>query len=272
MFKYLIFYAIRFYRNLTGAVQFNIKYLNSQHFILDNKLEIMNSLKAFPVLTAIFFSSLLQGQERNFNDLMAESELIYNEYLDDYEIYNGIESIYLKQFGEKVKAGFDRYLRSNGYKDMVSEFNWEFKVVKMNEGQKNILVLPGCKVLVSLDMFSVANNEAKMVWLITHGLAHTLLEGNDKNTMNFFRLKGKNFVGYTQSKELKADEWGAELMAISGYDPEIGVEIWKNLKDDENIEYRDYHPFYEDKLMHMMRNANDAKKMAKSEFGVYSFQ
>ena len=121
-------------------------------------------------------------------------------------------------------------------------------------------------------MFSVANNEAKMVWLITHGLAHTLLEGNDKNTMNFFRLKGKNFVGYTQSKELKADEWGAELMAISGYDPEIGVEIWKNLKDDENIEYRDYHPFYEDKLMHMMRNANDAKKMAKSEFGVYSFQ
>lgn len=232
----------------------------------------MNPNKAFSFFTCILFSSAVTAQLDSNSDLIPASKALYADYLDKFETSgSSMQNRLLKKVADDLKTASIRFINATGRNEPLYEYSWACDEVKGGGEEQNLLVMPGGKILFFSEMFSLANSENKIAWYLSHGIAHTLIDEGEDNTIQDFGILGAEGKGFTHFEELLADQLGAKIMAIAGYDPKVGVDIWQELQDSEHVRYLDHHPFYEDRIMNLNNFAVDGKNVAR-EYGTTQFK
>ncbi|MGY5851111.1 M48 family metalloprotease [Salegentibacter sp. F14] len=222
-------------------------------------------LKPFVLLIlSIFFCAPLRAQLDGNTELIPASNVLYTQYLDEHKPLYGSQLALIIGTGKKIEEATKRFLIGNGKSALLHHIDWEFKLVKGDD--VNLLVFPGGKVLVYDNLWSVVSNQLDLAWLMAHGMAHTLIDEGEENTVQSYGTGSKSDNGFTDFEELMADELGMKLMAIAGFSPSGVADFWENLSV-SNAEYLEYHPDYIDKSMSLKMFARDARDVAK-DFGV----
>jgi len=226
----------------------------------------------------------------------------YDQFLSQNNVVTGTsQSEMIRRVGQRIAVASERYLNSRGFNDYLKDYKWEYNLV--NDETINAWCMPGGKIVFYTGILPVAENETAVAAIMGHEVAHALanhgqqrmsagmlqqlgavagnvaLEGNQERAIfNQAYGVGSNVLGmlpFSRSHETQADEIGAYLMAIAGYNPEEAAELWKRMKAASGgqapPEFMSTHPSSDSRIANLQALAPKAKAEAK-KFGVDSFR
>ncbi|CAL66830.1 M48 family metallopeptidase [Christiangramia forsetii] len=246
--------------------------------------------------------------EKNLNfvsndQLFPSSFEQYNQFLNEAEVVRGTEdSRMVKKLGEDIVVAAERYLNANGYQGFMSDFKWEFNLVK--DDQANAFAMPGGKVVVYTGILDEAKNTNGLATIMAHEIAHALADhgaqrmsaaqlqqigavagsvavsGRSESTQQIFAQAyglGSQLgvmLPFSRSHESEADRIGLSMMAIAGYDPREAPELWRRMQANGGQappEFLSTHPSTQTRINNLTQWAPEAIEEAK-KYGTTSFK
>ena len=215
-------------------------------------------------------ASLVSDSEMN---TMAATS--YKEFLTENSgkvITNTAEARKVKEIGSKIATAVTKYMSDNGMANQVSNFQWEFNLVKSNE--VNAWCMPGGKVAVYTGILPVTLNDAGLATVMGHEIAHavarhsaerysqqmiaagigslagaavTKTESGKAVFDQVFGIGAQTGVLLPNSRkqESEADRLGLTFMAMAGYDPAQSIYFWERMsagKTGSTSEFLSTHP------------------------------
>lgn len=182
----------------------------------------------------------------------------YDQFLKEHKISANQEQTRLvKRVGARVQDAVERYFTSNGLREHLSGYKWEFNLVE--DKQINAWCMPGGKVVVYTGILPVANGEAGLAVVMGHEIAHAIAEhGNERMSQGLIAQLGGMALStalsekpaatqqlwmsvygvgaqygailpYSRLQESEADHLGLIFMAMAGYDPHEAVTFWERM-------------------------------------------
>ena len=185
--------------------------------------------------------------------LMSEKQEIalggnaHRELLEQYRVYDHPElQEYISDLGRKIAS---RSHRSH----------LEYRFTLLDSPEVNAFALPGGYIYVTRGILAYMNSEEALAGVLGHELGHvTARHGVRQHSARVLadmagaiatmatesrqvgRMSGvigtAMVRGYGRSHELEADRLGAQYLALSGYDPELMLDVIGILKDQETFE------------------------------------
>lgn len=246
--------------------------------------------------------------EKNLNfvsndQLFPASFAQYNQFLDEAEVVRGTEDARMVQnLGQDIVNAAERYLNANGYQGFMSDFEWEFNLVK--DDQVNAFAMPGGKVVVYTGILDIAKTKTGLATVMAHEIAHALadhgaqrisaaqlqqlgavagsvaLSGKSEQTQQIFaQAYGLGttvgvMLPFSRSHEAEADRIGLTLMAIAGYNPDEAAQLWRRMQAEGGQappEFLSTHPSNATRINNLEKWAPEAKAEAR-KYGVTSFK
>ncbi len=227
----------------------------------------------------------------------------YDQFLGEAEVVRGTEDAQMvKNLGQDIVNAAERYLNANGYQGFMSDFEWEFNLVK--DEQVNAFAMPGGKVVVYTGIIDIAKTKTGLATVMAHEIAHALadhgaqrisaaqlqqlggvagsiaLSGKSEQTQQIFaQAYGLGttvgvMLPFSRSHEAEADRIGLTLMAIAGYDPDEAAKLWRRMQAEGGQappEFLSTHPSNETRINNLEKWAPEAKAEAR-KYGVTSFK
>lgn len=227
----------------------------------------------------------------------------YDQFLSEHNVVNGTsQAKMVKSVGQKIAAAAERYLNANGYAGYLTDYRWEYNLVKSPE--VNAWCMPGGKIVVYTGILPITKTEAGLAAVMGHEVAHALANhgqqrmsagqlqqlgavagnialANNPENQNIFNTAyglGTNvgiMLPFSRSHETEADHIGLILMAIAGYDPIAAAELWQRMQAQENgsapPEFLSTHPASGTRIQNIKAWVPEAKAEAR-KFGVTSFK
>lgn len=193
-----------------------------------------------------------------------------------YKLYEDKEiNNYISMLGKKLASFSDR-----------KNLNFEFYVVDSEE--VNAFAVPGGFVYVTTGIIKALENEAQLACVIGHEIGHITKkhsvkflqraiianygieflsdliggkQGDKKEITKIISTIGVNFLFLKNSREneYEADEQGAYLAAMAGYDPYAMIDVQKYLmelrkrKPTQLEVFLSTHPLSEDRIAHLQK-------------------
>ena len=162
----------------------------------------------------------------------------------------------VQRVGQRMQAAVTQYLQSIGKQDLVSGYQWEFKLVADNTA--NAWCMPGGKVVFYTGILPLCQSEEGVAVVMGHEIAHAIARhGNERmsqglatefggvilsvalsskphETQQLFNtaygIGGQlGQLAYSRSHESEADHMGLIFMAIAGYNPNEAVNFWQRM-------------------------------------------
>ncbi len=226
----------------------------------------------------------------------------YGQFLNDNKVVTGTsEANMVKNVGQKIAVAAERWLNANGYQGYLNDYKWEYNLV--NDPTVNAWCMPGGKIVFYTGILPIADGEAGIAAIMGHEVAHALanhgqqrmsagmlqqygaVAGNiaikDQQTLNIFNqaygvgTQVGVMLPFSRSHESQADEIGLILMAIAGYDPIEGADLWRRMDANSGgqapAEFMSTHPSNASRIANIEALAPQAREEAK-KFGVTSFK
>ncbi len=164
--------------------------------------------------------------------------------------------------------------------------------------------MPGGKIVFYTGILPITQNEAGVAAVMGHEVAHALanhgqqrmsagqlqalgavagnvaLSKDPKNQQIFNQAYGIGsnvavMLPFSRSHETEADRIGLTLMAMAGYDPIVGAELWQRMKANAGggapPEFLSTHPSSDTRINNIKQWAPEARAEAR-KFGVTSFR
>lgn len=220
----------------------------------------------------------------------------YREYLGSATLSsNSSATAMVKNVGQKLADATESYLRANGFESEISNFAWEFNLVKDN--QVNAFCMPGGKIVVYEGLLSVAKTEAELAVVLGHEIAHAVAKhSNERMSQQILAQYGMAILSsalseksaivretattvfglgaqvgmmlpYSRKHEYEADYMGIVFMEIAGYDSNSAVEFWSKmaaLGESSVPEFLSTHPSDSKRIANLQGKISDAKTVAQS--------
>ena len=220
----------------------------------------------------------------------------YREYLGSATLSsNASSTAMVKNVGQKLADATESYLRANGFESEISNFAWEFNLVKDN--QVNAFCMPGGKIVVYEGLLSVAKTEAELAVVLGHEIAHAVAKhSNERMSQQILAQYGMAILSsalseksaivretattvfglgaqvgmmlpYSRKHEYEADYMGIVFMEIAGYDSNSAVEFWSKmaaLGESSVPEFLSTHPSDSKRIANLQGKISDAKTVAQS--------
>lgn len=228
----------------------------------------------------------------------------YSSFLKENKVIKGTpEAEMVKRVGERIAKAAKLWLDTNGYKDYLKDYKWEYNLVDSKE--VNAWCMPGGGIVFYTGILPVTQNEAGMAVVMGHEVAHALADhgaqrmsagtiqqlGAIVGNVALQNSKYKNYTDefnvayglttnvagmlpFSRSHETEADEIGIRLMAIAGYNPEEAPKLWERmqaLSGNSTPELLSTHPSNASRIANLQRMVPQAKAEA-AKFGVTSFK
>ena len=136
------------------------------------------------------------------------------------------------------------------------DYRWEVNVIKEDK-TVNAFALPGGKIAVYTGIFPIAQTEAGLAIILGHEVGHVLARhGAERMSQGILAQVGEQALSvavassphanmimaayglgaqvgvllpYSRVQESEADRIGLVLAAKAGYDPRVGLEVWKRM-------------------------------------------
>ena len=208
---------------------------------------------------------------------------------------NSSATAMVKNVGQKLADATESYLRANGFESEISNFAWEFNLVKDN--QVNAFCMPGGKIVVYEGLLSVAKTEAELAVVLGHEIAHAVAKhSNERMSQQILAQYGMAILSsalseksaivretattvfglgaqvgmmlpYSRKHEYEADYMGIVFMEIAGYDSNSAVEFWSKmaaLGESSVPEFLSTHPSDSKRIANLQGKISDAKSVAQS--------
>ena len=218
----------------------------------------------------------------------------YNEYIASSQLSSDARSsAMVKNVGQKLAAATEQYLRASGLESELSNFAWEFNLVK--DSQINAFCMPGGKIVVYEGLLTVAQNESELAVVIGHEIAHAVAKhSNERMSQQIMAQYGAAILSqalsqksaavqtvatsvfglgaqvglmlpYSRKHEYEADYMGIVFMDLAGYDSESSIEFWTKMSagGSSSSDLLSTHPSDTKRIAELQRRIPEAKQIAK---------
>ena len=166
------------------------------------------------------------------------------------------QSEQVTRVGKKLAAATEAYLKATGLESEISNFQWEFNLVKNDE--INAFCMPGGKIVVYEGLMKLVSSDDELAVVLGHE-AHAVAK-HSKERMSQQILaqygaqavsaitKGKSYstqqiaskvyglganygvmLPYSRKHESEADKMGLVLMSLAGYNPRTALTFWQKM-------------------------------------------
>ncbi|GHC63926.1 M48 family metallopeptidase [Ulvibacter litoralis] len=226
----------------------------------------------------------------------------YDQFLTENKVVTGTaDANMIKNVGQKISAAAERYLTANGYAGYLTDYEWEYNLV--DDPAVNAWCMPGGKIVFYTGILPITQGEAGVAAVMGHEVAHALanhgqqrmsagqlqqigavagnvaLSNDPKNQSIFNQAYGIGsqlgvMLPFSRSHETEADRIGLTLMAIAGYDPIVGAQLWERMSQaggEAPPEILSTHPSNQTRIVNITEWAPEAKAEAR-KFGVTTFK
>ncbi|MDO4229087.1 MAG: M48 family metallopeptidase [Capnocytophaga sp.] len=228
----------------------------------------------------------------------------YSTFLKENKVIKGTpEAEMIKRVGERIAKAAKLWLDTNGYKDYLKDYKWEYNLVESKE--VNAWCMPGGGIVFYTGILPITQTEAGVAVVMGHEVAHALADHGAQRmsagtiqqlgaVVGNIALQNTKYKAYTnefnvaygvttnvagmlpfsRSHETEADEIGIQLMAIAGYNPEEAPKLWKRMQassSNSTPELLSTHPSSASRVANLERLVPQAKAEA-AKFGVTKFQ
>ena len=229
-------------------------------------------------------------------NLLSESTLLqmsreqYNGVMGQEQVITGTEDAKMvKRVGQSMANSVELFLKENGYKNRINDFEWEFNLIESN--QVNAWCMPGGKVAFYTGILPFTQDETGLAVVMGHEIAHAVARhGNERmsqsimlslggialsvalsekpeETRNIFLAAygvGANVgvvLPFSRKNELEADKLGLVFMELAGYDVNQAVDFWKRMSQNgSNVpEFLSTHPSDETRVKEIEAFIHSAK-------------
>lgn len=200
----------------------------------------------------------------------------------------------VSRVGRNIANAVEAYLKANGYESMISEFAWEFNLVKSTD--VNAFCMPGGKIVVYEGILPITQNETGLAVVLGHEVAHAVAKhANERMSTQMVTqygtaaaqtaLGGQSaavqqvaatalglgaqygvMLPYSRKQELEADKLGLIFMAMAGYDPSQAASFWVRMSQNSGggtPEFMSTHPSDDTRIKKIQEDLPEALKYYK---------
>ncbi|BAO77127.1 M48 family metallopeptidase [Winogradskyella sp. PG-2] len=227
----------------------------------------------------------------------------YNQVLSENKVIKGTKDAeMITRVGQRIAVAAERWLNANGHQSYLDDYQWEYTLIESE--QVNAWCMPGGKIAFYTGILPIAQNETGVAAIMGHEVIHALANhgqqrmsaaylqqglaeagnvalANDQKALGIFNQSFgivSNVAGmlpFSRAHETEADRVGLLIMAIAGYNPDEGAELWKRMKANSGgqapPEFLSTHPSNDTRITNLQAMAPTAQAEAK-KFGVTSFR
>jgi predicted Zn-dependent protease len=243
------------------------------------KIYLLATLIGLVLTTTTIHSCKKNAEGRRVLNLVDDETVMtlalqeYNTFIAENPPVTGTpDAEKVNRVASAVIAGVQQYLGDIGQADLVSNYQWEFKLV--NSPEVNAWCMPGGKIVVYTGLMALTATDDELAVVIGHEIAHavlkhgnermsqqllvqyggaalsTLLSSKPEETQQLFNMAfgvGSTLgtLAYSRKHESEADEAGLYYMAYANYDPNAAVTFWEKMAQQGssgNIEILSTHP------------------------------
>ncbi len=259
------------------------------------------------ILTLMTAALLLSGcgsvpiTGRRQLQLVSDSEVLSSS-LTQYASYmktatkssNGTQSAQVTRVGQKIAAATEAYLKANGLESEVSNFSWEFNLVK--DDQLNAFCMPGGKIVVYEGIMKLMSSDDELAVVLGHEVAHAVAKhSNERMSQQILAQYGSAVLGgvlsgqsqavqsvasqvyglgaeygmtlpFSRKHESEADYMGLVLMTMAGYNPDVAVTFWQKMSSSsatQTPEFMSTHPSDARRISDIQKNLPEVKAKYK---------
>lgn len=191
-------------------------------------------------------------------EVLSSSLTQYSEYMKSAPVStntNGKNMV--TRVGKKIAAATEQYLKANGLSAELSNFSWEFNLVKDN--QVNAFCMPGGKIVVYEGLLKLVSSDDELAVVLGHEVAHAVAKHSNErmsqqlmtqygaqiltqalsNKSAAIQKAGSTIYGlgaqygltlpFSRKHESEADYMGLIFMTMAGYDPNVAITFWQKM-------------------------------------------
>ncbi len=217
----------------------------------------------------------------------------YNEYIAGATLSSDAKaSAMVKSVGKKLASATEEYLKANGFESEISNFLWEFNLVKSDD--VNAFCMPSGKIVVYEGLLDVAETEAELAVVLGHEIAHAVAKhSNERMSQEIMAQYGVAILSqalshkssavqavatsvfglgaqvgvmlpYSRKHEYEADYMGLVFMEIAGYDSEKAIEFWTKMSagSGSTNDFLSTHPSDSKRIEQIRKQVPEAKLIA----------
>lgn len=184
----------------------------------------------------------------------------------------------VRRIGNRIAESARKYLKENGQKKRIKDFDWEFNVVQ--DAKVNAFAMSGGKVVFYTGIIDVAQGPAGVAVVMGHEISHAIARHANERMSDQMAIKlGAASLGvatrdqpeltrkillqsygvasklgalkFSRKHESEADKMGLVFMAKAGYDPREAVDFWKRMDKaggQEPPEFLSTHPNHDTRV------------------------
>lgn len=202
----------------------------------------------------------------------------------------------VQKVGRNIANAVENYLNANGMSNLVSEYSWEFNLVKSTD--VNAFCMPGGKIVVYEGILPITQDETGLAVVLGHEVAHAVAKhANERMSQQVLSQYGSSALGmvldgksaavqtvastvyglgaqygvmlpYSRKQELEADQLGLIFMAMAGYNPQMAEGFWvrmsQNSGGNATAEFTSTHPSDETRIKKIREELPNALKYYKT--------
>lgn len=232
------------------------------------------------------------------NDQMIQMSFAeYKGFMDTSKVVsaNNRDAEMIARVGGRIKTAVENYLIQNNYSDVISGYQWEFKLVQSKE--VNAWCMPGGKVCFYTGILPICKDEAGVAVVMGHEIAHAIASHGRERMSQAMAAQGITSLGaigagvYTgnqqtmdmvgqvlgvgtslgyvlpnsRKQESEADKLGLIFMAMAGYDPQNAVAFWQRMAEAGKNSQKppkllSTHPADDDRIADLQKQMPQAQK------------
>lgn len=191
-------------------------------------------------------------------EVLTSSLTQYSEYMKSAPVStNATGKNMVTRVGKKIAAATESYLKANGLSSELSNFSWEFNLVK--DDQVNAFCMPGGKIVVYEGLLKLVSSDDELAVVLGHEVAHAVAKHSNErmsqqlmtqygaqiltqalsNKSAAIQKAGSTIYGlgaqygltlpFSRKHESEADYMGLIFMTIAGYDPNVAITFWQKM-------------------------------------------
>ena len=196
----------------------------------------------------------------------------------------------VERTGKKIASATEAYLKQNGLEKELSNFSWEFCLIKSED--VNAFCMPGGKIVVYEGLLPLVSSEDELAVVIGHEVAHAVAKhSNERMSQGLLAQYGSSILDaalstksaamqtigstvfglgaqlgvmlpYSRQHEYEADYMGLVFMTMAGYNPNSAVTFWQKMSagGGNTSDFMSTHPSDSKRIAEIQRRLPEMEK------------